>query len=166
MYTIRSEQRAFSRRLASEPVFLLKHIRALALAISRRVKNRAVIGLSSPHRGRKITPQWLTTEKGSDCAARFPEAAPNLLPTYAYRVPKQADPSFPRMGSRTSGQDREDYLARHRWGFLLERMFGDDGGWRAGIDACIQWIADNADTADPAWEPYSACERIANFLVF
>jgi hypothetical protein len=166
MYTIKSEQRAFSRRLASEPLFLLKHIRALALAVSRRIKNRVVIGLSTHHRGRKVTPQWLSTEKGSDGAARFPEAGPNLLPTYAHRVPKQADRSFPAMGSRTSGQDREDYLALHRWGFLLERMLDNDVGWRAGIEACIQWIGENSNTADPAWEPYSACERIANFLVF
>jgi hypothetical protein len=64
-------------------------------------------------------------------------------------------------------RDPEDYLAHQRWGFLLERMLGDRGvDWRACLDACIGWTQAMSDTEDPAWETYSACERIANLAVF
>jgi len=67
---------------------------------------------------------------------------------------------------RSADVDHEDYLARHRWGFLLEQMLGNGVDWRACLRACTQWTMTMSDTADPAWEPYSACERVANLAVF
>jgi hypothetical protein len=164
-YTIRSEQRAFARRLATEPLFLLMHSRALGLAVIRRLRSRIVIALSSAHRGRKIRPLWLDAlgpSRASHCAA----IAPAGLPIYPCRIHEGANESIDILGIRIAGEDHEDYLARHRWGFLLERMLDNCVDWRACIEACVQWTKANSDTADRAWEPYSACERVANLAVF
>lgn len=162
---MRSEQSSFARRLAREPLFLLRHVPALAYAITRRLKNRVVMALASPHRGRKVRPRWLRAEGRSRGAVRLAGALPSL-PVYTRNASKQVGLHLPSVGIRTADRDHEDYLAEHRWGFLLERMLDNDVAWSASIDECLRWIRDNADTAGPAWEPYSACERIANVLVF
>ncbi len=122
------------------------------------------MALSARHRGRKIWPPWLQTD-GSPSGAAAAQALPRL-PVYTRGMPFHLDRSGPGMGARTAGQDIEDSLAGHRWGFLLERMCHDAVDWCACFEACIRWIQNNVDTGEPAWEPYSACERIANLLIF
>jgi hypothetical protein len=126
---------------------------------------------TSHHRGRKTWPQWLGAPPGRASAPRPAVSQPGHLPSYPCRIQEQAsDPMdvrpMPIGEPRSPDEDLEDYLARHRWGFLLERMMGDRVDWHACLDACIQWTVTMSDTEDPVWETYSACERIANLAVF
>jgi hypothetical protein len=67
---------------------------------------------------------------------------------------------------RVAENDIEDYLAEHRWGFLRAALLNECADRRSNFDACIRWIARNSDKADRMWEPYSACERVANLLIY
>jgi hypothetical protein len=62
--------------------------------------------------------------------------------------------------------DGETYLSRNRWGELSELASGDADIAHAAIQDIERWIADHVDRNDAAWEAYSACERVANSLVF
>jgi len=124
-----------------------------------------IIALSSAHRGRKIWPQWLGVQ-GQSRASHFAATALAGLPIYPCRIHEGVNDLMDILGIRTADQDHEEYLTRHRWGFLLERMLDNCVDWRACIEACLQWTKANSDTAGPAWEPYSACERVANLAVF
>jgi hypothetical protein len=68
-------------------------------------------------------------------------------------------------GPRES-DDPEDYLAGQRWGFLLEALLQESIDPDHCLDRCSRWLASHRDRSDPAWEPYSTCERVANLLVF
>ena len=174
--TISSEQKAFLRRLGTEPLFLLGHLPALGSVVARKIRTRILLALSGPHRGRKIWPQWLEPPglgpqglgaKGQERALHRAVSPPAHLPTYPWRFREQAHERMELWGTPSSpDEDHEDYLARHRWGFLLEQMLGDCVDWGACLEACSRWAMTMSDTKSPAWEPYSACERIANLAVF
>ena len=162
---ISSERRIFMGRLATEPLFLLKHSRALGSAVVRKVRNAIVLALAAPHRGRKIWPRWLPPPAQAS-APRIALPRPAHLPTYPCLMGERVNDSMHIWDLGSADEDHEDYLARHRWGFLLEQMLGNGVDWRASLEACIQWTKTMSDTTDPAWEPYSACERVANLAVF
>jgi hypothetical protein len=67
-------------------------------------------------------------------------------------------------GARLS--DPEEYLSRHRWRFLLESLLEGRNDWIERLDEALLWAKTHPDKADPAWETYSACERVSNLMVF
>jgi hypothetical protein len=62
--------------------------------------------------------------------------------------------------------DPEDYLAAHRWGSLTNSLLDGSVDWQERLAECVRWLDHQRDRSDPAWEPYSSCERVANLLVF
>jgi len=57
-------------------------------------------------------------------------------------------------------------MAGQRWGFLTEALLAGSTDNRVAIERCMAWVESRADKSDLAWEPYSACERLTNLLVF
>jgi hypothetical protein len=160
--TARADKEAFLRRLRSQPAFLLRHVPALTGAVGRRLTTRLMIRLAGTLRGRKTRPEWLN----AGTSAFFPVAERGLmLPAYACGAtgggaavradsPRSSDPVDP-----------EDYLTDQRWGFLTESLLAGTLDRGAQLAQCLEWVERHDDRTDPAWEPYSACERVANLLV-
>jgi hypothetical protein len=160
------ERRAFLVRLRSDPIFLLQHLPALSSAVLRRARTRMSIALSGAHRARKRWPDWLGKRGSIASAGRAGVFGAFDLPDY---------PAFDSIaGIASAGEspalepsaDPEDQLVQHRWGFLLSAMLRPPVDWQGGLGRCVQWIGVNHDRRLPAWEPYSACERVANLAVF
>ena len=168
MSTLGSEQQAFLRRLRNDPAFLLKHAPALVFAVFKKMRNKLTIALSATHHGRKIKPDWLLTKaplsqirESIDSALRI-----TTLPIYPCSSSAHFRNSDGYDDVRAAENDIEDYLARHRWGFLRTALLIECPNRRSDLDACVSWVARNSNKADPMWEPYSACERVANLLVY
>jgi hypothetical protein len=164
--TSRTEREAFFRRLRTEPPFLLRHFRTLAWAVFRRLRTKLLVRFSGTHQGRKIQPAWLdaaTALVGSSPAA---PVCSLTLPRYACSAESCADGSTPALSEVSLSSDPEDYLAAHRWGMLTDSLLARSVDWQERLAECVRWIEDHPDKADPAWESYSSCERVANLLVF
>lgn len=70
-------------------------------------------------------------------------------------------------GVISASGDLEDYLATQRWGFLVSAVVETGAvDWQALLQQCVCWVENPPAESDPAWEPYSSCERVANLLVF
>ncbi len=67
--------------------------------------------------------------------------------------------------SVAEGADPEKYLHYHRWGWLPWECFNGTVKHDKAFDWINYWIQERQDKNDPAWEPYSCCERIANVFV-
>lgn len=161
--TLAREKSVFVGSLRREPVFLVQHIPVLARAVARRMRTALVLRFAAPHQGRKQWPTWL--ERGPIAMAAVGGQAAysgGSLPVY---------PDLPRVPavislSATGSGDPEDYFAAHRWKFLLTSLLGAEPDCQAALNECRSWMAGHLDRSDAAWEPYSACERIAQLLVF
>jgi Heparinase II/III-like protein len=168
MSTLASEQRAFLRRLRSDPAFLLKHAAALSFAVFNKIRNKTTIAVSTRHRGRKMKPDWLPIEELVTHRQQTTGTALDItaLPIYPCGSRPLRNKSVANAEARAEENDMEDYLAEHRWGFLLVSLLNECTDRRSDFDACIRWIEKNFDKADRMWEPYSACERVANLLIY
>ena len=164
MDTLSNERRAFMRRLRSEPAFLSKHVPVLVAAVGRRLTTRLMGLRADKHRGRKLEPPSLRTQRRPERRA-LPDMGPALWPAYA-TVPQPmkgvAVPSSPQ--SRDG--DAEDHYLAHRWGFLTAATIEGQVDAAAMLDECARWIGVDRNKNAPEWEPYSAGERISNLLVF
>ena len=161
-----TERAAFLRRLRTDPVFLARHFGTLGAALRRRLTTRVIMRLGQVHRGRKSRPEWLDVERlevgqGTGAAARD-----LTLPVYSPVRGIAGDGRAPPTVAASVAPDPEDYLAEHRWGFLTQALLAGSPDWRGGLARCVRWAQSHRDKSDPAWEPYSACERVANLLVF
>jgi hypothetical protein len=167
MSTLTSERNAFLRRLRSDPAFLLKHVPALSFAVFRKIKNKLTIALSSTHQGRKIKPDWLLTDTLINVSPRTATALDiTTLPIYPCGSRVRANKSVRNVSAGTADDDMEDHLAGNRWGFLMFSLLNDCVDRRSDFDECIRWIASHSEKTDRMWEPYSACERVANLLIY
>jgi hypothetical protein len=166
MSTLKHERLAFIGRLRTDPAFLSRHLRALSFAVLRATKNRLTIRLSSRHRGRKLWPDWLVFNAlvVSPNIAAKPIAV--TLPQYPGSPLTHSRHSICRPTELDANDDAENYFADHRWGFLLESRLENCADQRSNLDQCMRWIENHSNKTDKAWEPYSACERVANILIF
>jgi len=162
--TAGTERQAYLRRLRTEPGFLLRHVPTLSGAVLRRIRTRLYTKLSRTHQARKSEPPWLDNAVPSVASPDAWSAGPLTLPTYASGHPVWAGASA--MVSRAKSNDPEDYLAVHRWSALINALLEGSDDWQDQLAACVRWLDDHYDRSDPAWEPYSSCERVANLLVF
>jgi Heparinase II/III-like protein len=160
------ERRVFFLRLRGDWSFILKHSAALSYAVYRKIRNRARIAASSQHRGRKLWPQWIGARSAIDglppvsgSALRFPHYPALVSPSLG-----RAARAMP--AAMEHGDDPENRFAQHRWGFLLQAQFQGSVDWNSNVNECLAWISARSDKSQPAWEPYSVCERVANLLVF
>jgi hypothetical protein len=166
MYRLKSDRHAFLARLGGDRLFALKHATSLSHALCRRARNRLMGLFSSRHRGRKIWPAWLEARPPLVTPSRTPIEITIVLPAFSAQLPARRDQAAmaPRVGQAAT--DPEDSLAEHRWGFLLDAVIVGRVDWPAGLAECTRWIEEYSQKAGDAWEPYSACERVANLLVF
>jgi len=61
--------------------------------------------------------------------------------------------------------DVESEFARHRWGCCQHALFGSNVEIKSAVQVAVDWMRDPPPRSDPAWEPYSASERLANLAV-
>ncbi len=167
--TLESERQVFLGLLRSKPGFLLQHVPALTHAVYRRIRTTIALRLNARHRGRKVWPRWLDADASNITRAEV-RGALTVFPSY----PPAAVLPFEGRHHRPAGlacaasepADEEVIFAAHRWGFLLDSVLIGSPGPAAALDECRRWMADNTDRNSLAWEPYSACERVANLLTF
>lgn len=112
------------------------------------------------HRGAKIWPVWLegrcvvlhTSGSSQLCFPRY------LLPAPDGFTSANVQSAFDR-------DDPEYYLFRNRWGECLSAVMEGGPSARSAIGMVTDWIRKPLSKSDPAWEPYSSCERVANLAV-
>jgi len=151
----------FLGRLLADPRFLCRHTPDLCAAVYRKVSNVLRLKLASEHRGLKRQPPWLrppvATGTDSTAFARFPQY-PDWPAVSENVAGTQAD-------AEGGADDPEREFASHRWGFLVDPSCA----WGRNSDELqpvLRWIEVHSDRAGPAWETYSACERVANLLLY
>jgi hypothetical protein len=166
MYRLKSDRRAFLARLGGDRLFLLKHASGLSYALCRRARNRLTGFLASAHRGRKIWPAWLEAHRPLVTPSGTRIAITMILPTFSGCLSARSDQAAIVPRAAQAARDPENSLAEHRWGFLLDAVLAGRVDWPAGLDECTRWIEKNSPKTGSSWEPYSACERVANLLVF
>jgi hypothetical protein len=164
--TSRTEREAFFRRLRRQPAFLLRHARALTGAVLRRLRTRLRKRVAGAHQGSKLRPPWLDPDAIAAATGVNGATAALMLPAYPCSVASEADASTPASLVPSDPTDPEDYLAAHRWGTLTQSLLAGGADWEERLGHCLQWADSHTDKADRAWEPYSACERVANLLVY
>jgi heparinase II/III-like protein len=156
------ERQAFFRLLTGSPAAFWQHTGPLLRAVGRRIRTRLVVLLSSKHRGRKQKPQWLVS-RGFSGQLSFNPAGLPAYPRMHRASLRSVQLAAPAIGS----DDPEDYLADHRWRFLLEAVLAESPAEpHHCLERCTRWLEGHRDRSDAAWEPYSTCERVANLLVF
>jgi hypothetical protein len=157
-----TERQYFLRRLVVSPLFLARHARALTQAVCRRASTQLRLRLASPHQGLKERPPWLANV----AVARTPGTARLELPRYtqaplASHVVARAATAPTDAGSA----DPERILFAHRWSFLVERVVAGRAE-ASDLTTISEWIAAHRPSDDMTWETYSACERVANLLLY
>ena len=119
--------------------------------VFRRLTQRARLRFQSdPHQGIKKRPKWLKP------ACSFSEPKALDLPTVvlAGRMPIIPAAKLP-------DGDPETVYQFHRWSSCVTAL-GDDVLTRIALDRALDWIKNPPPRNHPAWEPYSASERVAN----
>jgi hypothetical protein len=164
----RTEREAFFKRLWMEPSFLFRHARTLSGAVCRRARTKLVMSFSDAHQGRKVRPAWLDVAAFAAGPPVSPAERALVLPTYAVGAPlSRAGCSGREPDERNrSADDLEAYFAEQRWGFLTQALLAGEIDRERQLAVCVDWVQSHTDKANVAWEPYSACERVANLLVF
>lgn len=114
------------------------------------------------HKGAKRRPPWLGACEQSLELRHVGELVfpvyPALKASIATAIAQT--PDFPDRAS-----DQESYLAKHRWLECSRALTATDQEVAAAVRQCGEWLRVPPPRSDPAWEPYSAAERIGNLLV-
>lgn len=161
--TGRREKEAYFKRLRTEPVFLLQNVWPLTKAVLRRLRTRVTLFWSPAHRGTKTQPTWLAP---SPWVSAPPPARALTLPRYPSAPANSASTATHASAVLSDSGDPEDYLAAHRWTFLVDALLTGGPNPQAQLASCLRWLEAHPDKSEAAWEPYSASERVANLLVY
>ena len=161
-----AERKGFLGHLRSDPGFFLRHVPAIADAVFRRLRTKLIVRFSRPHLGRKIRPRWLKLRWLPGESPVQAAAGLLTLPAYVCRLSNMPPATGSMPDTAGTAVDPEDYLAGHRWGFLVDSVLAGNADWKLDLARCTGWVAQHRGRADAAWEPYSTCERAANLLVF
>jgi Heparinase II/III-like protein len=164
--TSRTEREAFFSRLQRHPAFLLRHARALTGAVLRRLRTRLRLRLAGTHQGSKLRPPWLDIEALAAATGATGVTGALMLPPYPDGTAVKSCAAVLASPLTSDSADPEDYLAAHRWGTLTQSLLAGMADREERLRECLRWADSHTDKADPAWEPYSACERVANLLVY
>lgn len=131
------------------PLGLTKHFRfflnKICAFLYHRLHNINVSPKNLPHKGMKQRPEWLMALQIKN----------NFSKEYFVNTAgKQTLPDC---------EDNEIYLRDHRWGWLNEDATNARDKM-AVIKELQHWTITNNNIAAECWEPYSASERICNFV--
>ncbi|MHC1759630.1 MAG: heparinase II/III family protein [Negativicutes bacterium] len=112
-----------------------------------RLNNIGASPQKNPHKGMKQRPKWL-----------MPLRREEIFPSkyFVNGVNKQSLPDC---------EDNEDYLRNHRWGWLNEDAAEEQDNV-AILKKLQLWTVTNNNSVAGLWEPYSASERICNFVTW
>lgn len=153
--SINMEKTYFLSKLKSNPLFALKHLPALSHIIWRRYQ----IKYLQRFRRKKNLP-WLKnlSSIGNLQADKYPwlSLLARDLPAKRLILPASTRHAY-------FANDHEDYLAKYRFGELINYIFAHHF---ILPEAIKEWLDKPPPKLDPAWETYSCCERIANFITW
>jgi hypothetical protein len=159
------EKNFFLTQVKKNPRFLWQHLHALTSVILDQYKAKYLTRLRGKHLSTKKPLPWLKEVKGanrSNC---------QTLTDVLKRIPQRKLTDIPFRESpqstlfiQTQHPDLEDYLAKHRWGILLDNMLSQAAP--ALPQDILRAMEFNFSKQDPALETYSVCERVANVLLW
>jgi hypothetical protein len=159
-----AERRQALRATWPNPILWVRHGAAclgfLANHAARRVSRRLA---RDGHAVGKSYPAWLPappTDEAAQPATSGSVTWPEYAPTAEGAWPVSAAPL-----PSTPADDVEAYFATHRWGNCLAALGGSDADIEAAVRQAVAWWHAPPPRSDPAWEPYSTAERIANLVV-
>jgi hypothetical protein len=151
----------FLQVTAHRPLFWILYLFDFIRLVFRRVLYMAhlrVVG--SGHRGIKQWPKWLGTKSLTVKAAHSDELH---LPDYLHIKVEALPVKMPKL--QFEKDDCEAYFSANRWGnCILGSLYGRTVA-ESAIANVLDWINNQPVRNDPAWEPYSASERVVNLAV-
>lgn len=159
--SIDKEKQYFLAKLKRHPIFIMKHLPSLSQILWRRYKNKFAFK-AKPHQVGKKKPDWLhcpETLKNHHLKMK-PEQWLNLP---FYQQPGPIDFLACARNQHDEGVDQEDYLAKHRFIILIENIFNRQLTLPLNVS---KWLSKPPPKDDGAWETYSCCERVANFITW
>jgi hypothetical protein len=129
-------------------------------------KLRLYRAFKPPHVWTKVRPPWLSSRMIRDVSREIAAEVRELSPASAGETAGACSGLRGDAGSTVLLQgwpekDPERYWHIHRWGWLLERHENGVSGHDDVISWMETWIRQERERSDPAWEPFSCCERIA-----
>lgn len=166
MTQIANERHYFLGRLKQSPVFLAAHFSSLSRAVFRKLKNRVRTQIFGQQHGAKEWPKWLGHRSLYPREKSFGTELGLHLPIYPDPIDPWRNDATGDFHRPNTLSDPESCFARHRWGFLLDALIYGKGEGEDPFAQVKTWIEQNSDKQDSAWEIYSACERVANLLVY
>lgn len=159
--SISQERKYFLKKLLTNPIFLIKHLPSLSKVVWQRYRNK---------RNRKSRPPYVSAR-----LEKKPIKEKEISETFWQRIPERSLIAMKMKMvhhhklSSHAVDDREDYLAKYRFGELQQLMLNKDEHETKHYQlpsVIAQWIANPPNKQDLAWETYSSCERIANLLTW
>ena len=166
--TLSNERRFFFKSLKSQPLFTISHIPFLIASVFSKARNYLREALSSPHRGSKSWPPFLSSGRMSYKERDEVKLMKLNLPSLddQEKGSKVEGNQFERLVFRDEN-DPEFYFMENRWGSLLEAGIDKKHALVDCSHLVSTWLSEHPDKeADPAWEAYSSCERVVNLLVY
>lgn len=153
----RREWNSFVGAAFRKPWRIPGHTLELAGLATRRVANSLRLRASSdPHQGLRQRPEWLPQTQ-----LMAPAEGPFHWPDYPaeFLIPVlETIPALPM-------DDGEAYLQRQRWSECVIGAIAGGAAAEQALAIAQRWMQSPKPTSDPAWEPYSASERVANVAV-
>lgn len=144
--SITLERKIFFTKLKTHPLFLIKHIRTLFSVVRSRATKTT---------NRKVHPYWL-----SEIASLTPNLKLDATQVFM-RIPEinyqAAEPRNIFKAIQTI-EDKEDYYTKNR--------FKDLQGKYPMPNHIVDYINEPPLKSDASWDTYSACERVANLLLW
>lgn len=155
--SINQEKSYFLSKLKCNPFFIIKHIPSLSHILWQRYKIKIL-----KTGNLKSKPSWLPSSLPFKITPNLSED--KWLFLLQRHLPQSLHPAFTEnMQHHYFAKDQEDYLAKNRWGELLENIFMRNFTLPMHIK---NWLNTPPNKKDPAWETYSCSERIANFITW
>ena len=157
-----AERRHAMRATLSNPLLWVRHGAACSGFLVDYATTRLRRSIARDvHAVGKSRPPWLPPSQASSSPL---QDAPLRWPEYALDERSE----WPRSLTSTSAlsnDDLETYYAASRWTDCLLAIGGTDAEVAAAVQHARAWWRQTPARSNPAWEPYSAAERVANLAV-
>ena len=158
--SIYKERQFFLSKLKSNPIFFIQHLPSLSNIIYRMAVTKIF--------KKKKCPPWLNHLKiaFNDNYSDFQISLTKLPIRQIKHISYQSE-KIDNKNENLDIHDIENYLAENRWGELIKNIYNSNSVDKLNLPKDIQqWLLNPPAKNDPAWETYSACERVANLLTY
>ena len=148
----------FVGTLSRKPWRIPSHALEIVGLATRRAANRWHLRRAKDvHQGLRQRPSWLPQTRLTASVGNELLRWPAYTTVFLENAP-EAIPTLP-------AEDAEAYLQTQRWPECVIGAIGGGAPAARALAAAVAWMQSPKPTFDPAWEPYSASERVANISV-